>query len=231
MASAVHLIVHVLLFAAHASSLIVNAPSHMHRGVRTLRAAPTMGPLSALKKRFSRNRAEEEVVQPPPVAMEMKEEVVLPPPVAIEMTEAEDCDIDAPEECEEPKMVMSASDKVLVKLGMKTEDECELEPEGENLMEQIKCAGRAGIISYILWEWAFWIGAGGVATFTYYTATGGWPDLSNPEDQGKVAASAFALVNVARFAVPLRIGLALSTVPWVDETIVKPFLEKNDTEE
>ena len=99
------------------------------------------------------------------------------------------------------------------------------------LMEQIKCAGRAGIISYILWEWAFWIGAGGVATFTYYTATGGWPDLSNPDDQGKVAASAFALVNVARFAVPLRIGLALGTVPWVDENIVKRYLEKSDAQE
>ena len=53
-------------------------------------------------------------------------------------------------------------------------------------MEQIKCAGRAGIISYVLWEWAFWVGAGGVASFTYYTATGGWPDLSNPDDQAKV---------------------------------------------
>jgi len=150
----------------------------------------------------------------------------LPAPVAVEMTEPDECDLDKPLECEEPKMVLSSSDKLLVKLGMKTEDECELEPEGENLMEQIKCAGRAGIISYILWEWAFWIGAGGIAAFTFYTATGGWPDLSDPEDQGKVAASAFALVNVARFAVPLRIGLALGTVPWVDDNIVKPFLEK-----
>jgi hypothetical protein len=195
---------------------------------------------------------------------------------------------------------------------------CVLPEEGEDLMEQIKCAGRAGIISYILWvwqlvqikpppphptpphthvgprvptlyspahthpplrpsrplsevcatfhlqEWAFWIGAGGVACFAYFQASGGWPDLSNAEDQAKVAhhmhihsadavhmvghlaggsvkekgvhtvfayalrtltpdctytdcvhpasvkvgASAFAFVNVARLAVPLRIGLA-----------------------
>ena len=43
-----------------------------------------------------------------------------------------------------------------------------------------------------------------------------------------MAASAFALVNVARFAVPLRIGLALSTTPWVDENIVARFLGSDD---
>jgi hypothetical protein len=176
------------------------------------RTVPSMGPLQAIRDRFKSS---------PSV-------VKLPPPVAFEAAEAVECELDKPETCEEPKLVMSSTDKILVKLGMKTEGECKLEPEGENLMEKIKCAGRAGIISYILWEWAFWIGAGGVAAFTYYTATGSWPDLSNPEDQGKVAASAFALVNVARFAVPLRIGLALSTVPWVDDNIVKPFLVKGD---
>lgn len=75
---------------------------------------------------------------------------------------------------------LSAADSVLVKFGLKTEDEyvtcypilgqrptqtarrlciyyiytrCVLPEEGEDLMEQIKCAGRAGIISYILWVW------------------------------------------------------------------------------
>jgi len=42
----------------------------------------------------------------------------------------------------------------------------------------------------------------------------------------QVAASAFALVNVARLAVPLRIGLALSTTPWVDENIVAKFVQE-----
>ena len=37
-------------------------------------------------------------------------------------------------------------------------------------------------------------------------------------------ACATQLVNVARFAVPLRIGLALGTTPWVDENLVQPFL-------
>ena len=54
---------------------------------------------------------------------------------------------------------LSATDKILVQFGMKTEDECEVVEEGEDLMEQIKCAGRAGIISYIIWEWIFWLTA------------------------------------------------------------------------
>ena len=129
------------------------------------------------------------------------------------------------------KKNISAVDAFLVRLGVKTEDECTIPEEGEDLMEQIKCAGRAGIISYIIWEWAFWIGAGGIAAFTYFQVTGHWPDFGNDEDKAQVAASAFALVNVARFAVPLRIGLALSTTPWVDDNIVKPFLGGDDAEE
>ena len=135
-----------------------------------------------------------------------------------------------PFESNEPARTLSAADRLLLRLGMKREEECELEPaeDGDNLIEQIKCAGRAGIISYALWEGAFWVGSGGVAALTFYLATGGLPDLTNAEDQAKVGASAFAYVNVARFAVPLRIGLALGTVPWVDENIVKRFLEKDD---
>ena len=157
---------------------------------------------------FTRDRKEEVVEE---VVEEVEEEIVLPPPVVLD------------------KKNLSAVDSFLVQMGVKTEDECTVPEEGEDLMEQIKCAGRAGIISYILWEWAFWIGAGGIAALTYYQATGGWPDLSNPDDQAKVGASAFALVNVARFAVPLRIGLALGTTPWVDENLVQPFLgEENE---
>jgi len=39
----------------------------------------------------------------------------------------------------------------------------------------------------------------------------------------KLGAEAFAFVNVARFAVPLRIGLALGTTPWVQANIVDKF--------
>jgi len=46
----------------------------------------------------------------------------------------------------------------------------------------------------------------------------------------KVGAEAFAFVNFARLAVPLRIGLALSTTPWIDENIVQKFMKKDDGE-
>jgi len=46
-------------------------------------------------------------------------------------------------------------------------------------------------------------------------------------------AEAFAFVNVARFAVPLRIGLALGSVPWVEANVVQriPFLKKKAEEQ
>jgi len=43
----------------------------------------------------------------------------------------------------------------------------------------------------------------------------------------KLGAEAFAFVNFARFAVPLRIGLALSTTPWIQKNIVDRF-KKDD---
>jgi len=43
----------------------------------------------------------------------------------------------------------------------------------------------------------------------------------------KLGAEAFAFVNFARFAVPLRIGLALSTTPWIQKNILDRF-QKGD---
>lgn len=57
----------------------------------------------------------------------------------------------------------------------------------------------------------------------YREVTGHWPDLSSAEDMQKLGAEAFAFVNFARFAVPLRIGLALSTTPWIDKNVVQRF--------
>lgn len=54
------------------------------------------------------------------------------------------------------------------------------------------------------------------------------PDFSNQEDLAKLGGEAFAFVNFARFAVPLRIGLALSTTPWINENLVEKFKKKED---
>mmetsp|Transcript_1569 Transcript_1569/g.3346 ORF Transcript_1569/g.3346 Transcript_1569/m.3346 type:complete len:178 (+) Transcript_1569:289-822(+) len=122
----------------------------------------------------------------------------------------------------------------LEKEAAKTEDavaEKVAEPEEEmtetqKLMKQVKEAGTAGVLSYALWELGFWALSVPVCAVGYYKVTGHWPNLSDPDDQKKLGAEAFAFVNFARFAVPLRIGLALSTTPWIDENIVKRFLKK-----
>merc|ERR1712185_716447 len=104
------------------------------------------------------------------------------------------------------------------------------EEDSASLMQKVKDAGTAGIISYVFWEWAFWGVSVPVCIFGYREVTGHWPDFSNQEDLAKLGAEAFAFVNVARFAIPLRIGLALSTTPWVRTNIVDKvgFLGKKE---
>ena len=47
------------------------------------------------------------------------------------------------------------------------------------------------------------------------------PRLANwrQDDLAKLGAEDFAFVNVARLVMPVRIGLALSTVPWVQANL------------
>jgi hypothetical protein len=99
------------------------------------------------------------------------------------------------------------------------------ETETQKLMRQVKDAGVAGVISYALWELAFWFVSVPVVLFGYYEVTGHMPDLSNSDDMAKLGAEAFAFVNFARFAVPLRIGLALSTTSWIQTNIVDRFMK------
>lgn len=76
----------------------------------------------------------------------------------------------------------------------------------KKMLQQIKDAGLAGVISYALWELGFWSVSIPLTIVGYYEVTGHWPDLSDKEDIAKLSAEAFAFVNFARFAVPLRIG-------------------------
>mmetsp|Transcript_29530 Transcript_29530/g.43559 ORF Transcript_29530/g.43559 Transcript_29530/m.43559 type:complete len:228 (+) Transcript_29530:61-744(+) len=113
------------------------------------------------------------------------------------------------------------------------EDECIIEEEKEltetqKLLKQVKEAGTAGVVSYALWELAFWFFSIPVCVFGYRELTGHWPNLSDQEDLQKLGAEAFAFVNFARFAVPLRIGLALSTTPWIQENVIDKFSSKEE---
>jgi hypothetical protein len=98
----------------------------------------------------------------------------------------------------------------------------------EKTLKKVKDSGKAGIISYALWELAFWLISIPVCIFGYYELAGHWPDLTDKEDLEKVGAEAFAFVNFARIAVPLRLGLAFSTIPWIQENIVDKFMDKKD---
>jgi hypothetical protein len=115
--------------------------------------------------------------------------------------------------------------------GVEGEYEAEKETElseVQKLLQQVKDAGVAGVISYAGWELAFWTVSVPVCVFGYREVTGHWPDFANLEDQERLAAEAFAFVNFARFAVPLRIGLALGTTPWIQENVVDRFMKKEE---
>ena len=133
-------------------------------------------------------------------------------------------------------IIQSASEEGLVNVTATAYDEnyftiyFEDGEETENPIQQIKALGVAGAISYALWEGAFWTVGGAGAVVAYFFATGHWPDLSDNDDKAKLGAEAFAFINIARFIVPLRIGLAVGTAPWVDENIVKRFNLSNDDE-
>eukprot|EP00980_Cylindrotheca_fusiformis_P012148 scaffold2936_cov113-Cylindrotheca_fusiformis.AAC.8 len=95
--------------------------------------------------------------------------------------------------------------------------------EVQMLLQQVRDAGISGAISYALWELGFWAVSVPLCIVAYQQVFGHWPDISNSEDLAKLGMEALVFVNVARFAVPVRIGLALSTVPWVQKNIVDPF--------
>jgi hypothetical protein len=113
---------------------------------------------------------------------------------------------------------------------VKGEEEVEETNQIKKLFAQIKDAGVAGSISLFLWEGAFWAISIPVAIVGYTKVTGHWPDLSDPEDLSQVGAEAFAFANLARLALPVRIGLAISTTPWVQTNIVDKYLTKDDKE-
>lgn len=84
----------------------------------------------------------------------------------------------------------------------------------------VKKYGVAGTVAYVITELAFWIVAFPVAAYALYNTTGHWPDFADNADRAKVLGFIFAGANVARLAVPLRLGAALALAPWVDENLL-----------
>ena len=131
---------------------------------------------------------------------------------------------------EEQKEETTNKDDVNGKATIEIQEEAKEMSESEKLLKQVKESGTAGIISYALWELGFWALSVPVCIFAYYQLVGHMPDLSSSEDLSKLGGEAFAFVNFARFAVPLRIGLALSTTPWIQDNIVDKFMKKEGEE-
>ena len=88
-------------------------------------------------------------------------------------------------------------------------------------MSDIKKYGAAGTVAYVLTELAFWVVAFPVAATALYQSTGHWPNVvADAGDRAAVLAFIFAGANIARLAVPLRLGAALALAPWVDENLL-----------
>lgn len=80
-------------------------------------------------------------------------------------------------------------------------------------MSNVKRFGLAGTLSYVATEVAFWAFALPAAFFGYHATTGEW--LSLDTDRTQLLALAATFVTGVRFAVPLRLGVALALVPSV----------------
>ncbi|GMH66920.1 hypothetical protein TrRE_jg460, partial [Triparma retinervis] len=85
----------------------------------------------------------------------------------------------------------------------------------------VKKYGVAGTVAYVITEVMFWALAFPAAGAALYGATGHWPDAINDAgDRAKVMGFVFAGANIARLAVPVRLGAAMALAPWVDKNLI-----------
>ena len=95
-----------------------------------------------------------------------------------------------------------------------------------NVMQQIKDSGIAGIISFGIVQLFFWTLSFPLCVLGFYKVSGHFPDFNNNDDMAKLGAEAFTYVNIARLAAPFRIGASLSLAPWVQQNIIDRFQRK-----
>lgn len=95
--------------------------------------------------------------------------------------------------------------------------------DAKQVLQKIKGAGMAGIISYGVVQLAFFGAAIPAGIFAYYNIAGHWPDYSNSEDQAQLAAEAFAFLGASRLLIPLRIAFALAMTKGVQTNIIDRF--------
>ena len=95
--------------------------------------------------------------------------------------------------------------------------------DAKQVLQKIKSAGMAGMISYGVVQLAFFGAAIPAGIFAYYQVAGHWPDLTNSEDQAQLAAEALAFLGFSRLLIPLRIAFALAMTKGVQTNIIDRF--------
>ena len=63
--------------------------------------------------------------------------------------------------------------------------------------------------------------------YSYHSESNEWLDFTIEADRAKILGLSAVFLSAARLAVPLRLGVALACVPFVEENITTKFL-KND---
>jgi len=100
---------------------------------------------------------------------------------------------------------------------------------GGNSFDIVKSKGTSGIISYVITEVMFWALVIPIIIASYHGSNQEWLNFANTEDRAKILALAGIYVTSIRLAVPLRLGVAVAIIPWVEENIANNF--SNDTKQ
>jgi hypothetical protein len=100
---------------------------------------------------------------------------------------------------------------------------------GGNSFDIVKSKGTSGIISYVITEVMFWALVIPIIIASYHGSNQEWLNFANTEDRAKILALAGVYVTSIRLAVPLRLGVAVAIIPWVEENIANNF--SNDTKQ
>ena len=118
----------------------------------------------------------------------------------------------------------------LIKVGFK-EDPRIPEEFRKPLIDQIKSAGTAGIVSYAITEGGFWVISIPLAIAAVAATTGALPDFTTNDGKAAVGGYSFAFLTFARTIVPLRIAFALGLTPWVNDNIMSRFKSDDDDDD
>ena len=86
-------------------------------------------------------------------------------------------------------------------------------------MDKVKSYGKAGTVSYVLVELAFWAIAFPVAFGWYGVAEGTWLDISDPADKARLFGAGAVFINGVRALVPLRLAAAIALAPAVESAM------------